>query len=319
MTDLSSKVLQSYQVRKTKKQRGAFRALIGERARELGYSVREERGSLGATNLILGEPERAKLVFTAHYDTCARLPFPNLITPKSMLLYILWQLVIVFGFMLLPLFILEFGIGMLLGALGADYLTVELTGSMFRLIYLFGFLFMMIAGPANKHTANDNTSGVITLIEIMESLPEGKRDGVIFVFFDLEEAGLIGSSAFVKAHPEVKRVPLINFDCVSDGDHILFALTKGARSLADALAECYVGDGKKTVDVAKRGTVYPSDQMLFTKGVGVAALKRSKLGILYMDRIHTSRDTVFDEENIRLLKEGSGRLVMKLCGSENKA
>jgi hypothetical protein len=44
--------------------------------------------------------------------------------------------------------------------------------------------------------------------------------------------------------------------------------------------------------------------------VGVAALKKSKLlKILYMDRIHTKKDTVYREENIAYLKEGSIRLL----------
>ena len=34
---------------------------------------------------VLGDPETAKVVFSAHYDTCARLPFPNFIAPKNLL------------------------------------------------------------------------------------------------------------------------------------------------------------------------------------------------------------------------------------------
>ena len=45
-------------------------------------------------------------------------------------------------------------------------------------------------------------------------------------------------------------------------------------------------------------------------GVGVAALKKSgKLGVLYMDRIHTKKDTIYMQENIDFLVEGSLRLI----------
>ena len=57
-------------------------------------------------------------------------------------------------------------------------------------IPIIGVLLLFFAGPANKHTANDNTSGVATLIEIMKELPEELRSDVAFIFFDLEEVGL---------------------------------------------------------------------------------------------------------------------------------
>ena len=57
---------------------------------------------------------------------------------------------------------------------------------------------------------------------------------------------------------------------------------------------------------------YPSDQANFSRGVGVAALKKTKGGLLYMDRIHTKRDTVYMEENIAYLTEGAVRLAGSL-------
>ncbi|MBQ8402197.1 MAG: hypothetical protein IJX14_09735, partial [Clostridia bacterium] len=55
---------------------------------------------------------------------------------------------------------------------------------------------------------------------------------------------------------------------------------------------------------------YPSDQMNFPCGVGAAALKRARIGgILYMDRIHIRKDTVYQEENIAFLTDASIRLT----------
>ena len=85
----------------------------------------------------------------------------------------------------------------------------------------------MMAGPANRHTANDNTSGVITLLEIALSLPEELRSDVCFVWFDNEERGLLGSAAFAGKHKETKKGALVlNFDCVGDGDSLQFFPTK---------------------------------------------------------------------------------------------
>ena len=47
-------------------------------------------------------------------------------------------------------------------------------------------------------------------------------------------------------------------------------------------------------------------------GVAVAAFRRVPLLGLYISRIHTPRDTVFDERNIRLLTDCSRRLVDSL-------
>jgi hypothetical protein len=58
---------------------------------------------------------------------------------------------------------------------------------------------------------------------------------------------------------------------------------------------------------------YPSDQANFSRGVGAAALKKAKGGLLYMDRIHTKRDTVYMEENIVYLTEGAVRLAGRLA------
>jgi len=55
-------------------------------------------------------------------------------------------------------------------------------------------------------------------------------------------------------------------------------------------------------------TYYPSDQKGFKRHIAFNALKENKL-FYYMDRIHTSRDTVFDEENIRLIVDGTKKLI----------
>ena len=60
---------------------------------------------------------------------------------------------------------------------------------------------------------------------------------------------------------------------------------------------------KNVLIESEKGVYYPSDQKNFKKNIGVASFKKSKFG-LYMDRIHTPRDTVMDERNIAVLTEG---------------
>lgn len=305
MTDLSRTILETYQIRKTKKQKAAFRQwLCGELTR-LGYAPREERGGF-SRNIVVGDPETARVIFTAHYDTCAVLPIPNFITPRNLLWYLLYQLVLV-GIMFALAIAAE--IGLLL--LWEDCPVWAAIGAVYAVL-LFCCWWIM-TGPANKHTVNDNTSGVLTLVEIAQALPAQRRDQVALVFFDNEEKGLFGSTAFAKAHKSVQKNTLVvNFDCVSDGDYLQFfptAAIKKEQETLSALTRAFPAANGKTTEVVTGFGFYPSDQARFRRGIGVCALKKNSIFGYYMDRIHTRRDTVLMEENIHLLREGSLQLV----------
>lgn len=303
MTTLAETVFERFEVRKTKKQKAAFRAWASAFAEENGWSAHEEKGSFGAVNLVIGDPEKAGVVFTAHYDTCAVMPFPNFITPKAPLIYLLYQ-ILISVLLLVPAFLAY--VLLLRSAIPQIAYPVFL-------VLLWADLLLLIAGPANKHTANDNTSGTLTVLETLQAMPPQLRGQAAFILFDLEEAGLLGSSGYASKHKKaMKDKPVINFDCVSDGRDMLFAVRRKARPLADTLRECYADTEQVNAQVATKGYIYPSDQSSFPCGVGVAALKRGIGGILYMDRIHTPRDTVFREENIAFLVEGSIRLTERL-------
>lgn len=317
MTEASQYVFDNFQVRKSKKQKDVFIDYIKGLADKEGYSHRIEKGSFGSRNIVIGDPDSAKAVYTAHYDTCARLPFPNFITPKNFFYYIVYQLLIT-AVLLAVLFAAAFGISVLAGlAAKAANLGEEATDMILRLVPLTAYFlvfYLLMNGPANKHTANDNTSGVITLIEIMQALPADKRGEIAFVFFDMEEMGLFGSSAFASKHKKtMKDKLLLNFDCVSDGDTILFAVKQKAKKYIPALERSFVSDDYFKVDIASKGVFYPSDQANFKGGVGVASLKYSKtLRALYMDRIHTKNDVIFNEANIRFLTAGAVELANHL-------
>ena len=178
----------------------------------------------------------------------------------------------------------------------------------------FGFAYLIMFGKENKNTANDNTSGIITLCEIMLNMTENELTTTAFVFFDNEELGLIGSSAFSKIHrEEVKNKIVVNFDCVSDGETMMFVVNGAARkNYANIIASAYtVYDDYKVKPFITKAltTFYPSDQMNFPVNIGVAALKHKRVLGYYMDRIHTKHDTIFREENIGYLIKSSIKFV----------
>ena len=145
-----------------------------------------------------------------------------------------------------------------------------------------------------------------------------QREKTALVFFDNEENGLLGSSCFAKFHKKdgLKEKLVINFDCVSDGDHLLLVRNKPAiRQYGKQLEAAFRSNGEKTVHLESSAKAfYPSDQVNFPVGVGVAALKKHKLLGLYMDKIHTKHDTAFDERNIRFLTGGTLSLIDRMEG-----
>ena len=211
-------ILSAFPVRKSKQQKQEFRDAVQSYLAQFGYSASVEKGSLGCRNMVIGDPETAQYLITAHYDTCARLPIPNLITPCNFWAFLGYQLVVMLLMLLVPAIPGALA-GLLVGSFDVGYYVWFLC--------VWAVIALVMIGPANKHNANDNTSGVVTLLEIARSLPESQRGKVCFVLFDREEAGLIGSAAYRKAHKKASDSQLVlNLDCVGDGDYIRFFPTK---------------------------------------------------------------------------------------------
>ena len=300
VTQNAKLIFEQYQVRKTRAQKTAFLECM----RELYPQAKvEEGGLLHNRNLVIGDVETAEVVLTAHYDTCAQLPFPNFITPKNIPLYLLYSIGIC-----IPFFAIGIAVWWLVGLVTDAFLPNYLG-------FMLGVLVPMIAvfmlGPANPHTANDNTSGVLTLIEAYEAMTAEERGRVALVFFDNEENGLLGSMRFAKVHKkQMKHKLLINFDCVSDGDELMLVMDKKAKAYEARLRAAFQPvEGKRVHFFDSSSTLYPSDQANFPCGVGVAALKRKKGVGFYMNRIHTKKDTVLDERNIDCLARGVRRYI----------
>lgn len=301
-------VLTAFPVRKSKKQKAAFRAEVTEYLEKLGYTVQEEKASLGAVNLVTGDPVKAKYLVTAHYDTCARLPIPNLITPCSLFGFVGYQLVMALV-MMLP---------MVLTAAAVGYLTKDADlASLCGYAVLLAVIVLMMVGPRNPSNANDNTSGVVSVLEIAKSMPEKKRGEVCFVLFDLEEVGLIGSSDYRNKHKKaVKNQLVLNLDCVGDGDYLYLFPTRKLKKDAEkmeALRSICGTFGKKSLTLREKGfSIYPSDQANFPLGVGICALRKGKLG-LYLDKIHTPKDTILEQTNVNILRSALTSLIC--CGA----
>lgn len=292
-------VLEQFPIRKTNAQKKAFEEAILDYVQRLGHKASIETNNKGVRNIVIGDPDRAKYLITAHYDTPACIGLPNLITPNNPLAFILIQMLLV-GILLA----VSFGIAGVVYSLSASE-TIALLS--WYVIY-FGIVILLRKGPANRHNANDNTSGVVTVLELLGAMPKNRCADVCFVLFDLEEAGLVGSKYYRKLHKEAtEQQVVLNLDCVGDGNVIQLTPIKEAKKdkvlLENLMLICGSAGGKEVRLHQKGFYCGNSDHKRFPKGVAVMAFRHQKGVGLYCGRIHTWRDTVLDYENVMILRD----------------
>ena len=288
-------IVKQHPIRKSREEKDAFLKYALSQARRMGYKATVSEDARHR-NFVAGDPDKAAVLFTAHYDTPSTMVLPNLIIPRNLPLYFGYQLAIVALLFLLC------------GALSFGVFTLTQSGPVALITFLIAYyalLLLLIMGPANKNNVNDNTSGVAAVLRLMESLPEEVRNQAAFVLFDDEEKGRQGSKAFAVRHPEVKKGTLVfNMDCVGVGEHLLVIGKNYARPLPDyaLLQQCLTPEAGITPHFyPSTGTTMNSDQRAFRRGVGCVCCKRRPIVGYYTPDIHTRRDTVADEGNIEYL------------------
>lgn len=307
-------LIEQFPIRKTKLQKEEFRNWVMDECVKLGYTAQvETKGS--SNNVVIGDADKAEAIFTAHYDTPAVMPVPNFITPCNVLVYLLYQIVLTVAIFAVS--------GLVAGSLGwlakiifGDGELAFWVGYLAELVSLFGLLGLMLFGPANKHNANDNTSGVASVLETMARIPAEKRGKVAFILFDNEEKGMLGSSAFASKHKDVKKnTLLVNMDCVGLGENILFFSPKKARGHAHyekLVAGMNAQAGRNLEMFNMEGHMYPSDQSQFKHGIAVCSCKKAKVIGYYCDKIHTKHDTIADAGNIAFIADGLAAFAQSL-------
>lgn len=302
-------IVSRFPIRKKDEQKDAFLKWAGQQARMLGYDARvEEAGKKGQhRNFVVGDPEKTQVVFTAHYDTPAVSFMPNIMMPRNLILFYLYQFCIV-GVLLAV---------SLAAMFAAEYFIRDAQISMiiFLVVY-YALLIAMIKGPANKNNVNDNTSGVAAVFALMEKLSADVREKAAFILFDNEEKGKLGSKAYAAAHENVKKNTLvINMDCVGVGDDVLVIAKPLAQAMGEyaCLKESFAQENGKTPHFYRSTfSMVNSDQSNFRAGVAVCACRRAPVVGFYTPYLHTKRDTVADEANIGYLADSLSEFVEKL-------
>ena len=303
MKDYLNEIDSRFPVRSSKEQKDAFIEYVFGETGASGYFTSEEHNGVlkpseAHRNIVIGSPEGADVIFTAHYDTPRRALIPNLMLPLNPVLK--WI------YIFLPvLAMLAVSIGAAFAARslsGLEGLPARLLAIAVYLVVYFGLFLLLLRGPANQHNRNDNTSGTAAVLSLAEKL--AGCPGTAFILFDDEEKGKKGSKAYAMYRPEIKSDRLVvNLDCVGNGDKFIVCASEAAMNdpLFPALSSALAGVGAGIY--SSRKASMNSDQKSFSKGVGVCAcLFRKGIGY-YTPRIHTAKDTVASPENISRLTD----------------
>ena len=296
-------------MRKTAEEKERFREYVITTLDKKGIEAKIERTKDGKNdNIIVGDPTTAKAVFTAHYDTPARSLFPNIMIPKNKELFYSYQFVpIIF------LLVVSFAFAYLMGYVVFDDYSVFLISF---LIAYYGIFFGIMRVFKNKHNFNDNTSGVSTVLSIIDNLTPNELKEVAFILFDNEEKGKKGSKAYFNDHKEqMSDKFLVNYDCVANGNNVIFIAQKDAIGSAEykMLEESFSVNNKFNLEfLTHKQAQSNSDHKNFPKGVACVVCKKLKNGLLYTPYIHTNKDVVADNGNIEFLTKNTCIFIRKI-------
>lgn len=315
MSKFADRIKKDFRMRRTPREKESFRAWLLWELREMGYQaelqVRDsalQRGG-SVTNVVAGDPDSAKLLLVARYDTGLRTLLPPLMMPTRPLtgfLYMALTPVCV----LLACFLLSFVPTFLITA--ATRYRVNLAGWTLPLflVLLAVSLSYLRFGPSETRNVSDNDSGVAALLEIAAALTPRYRGEVAFAFLDGGFGGLSGAKGFRARYPSAKEKPVFNLNCVALGDELMLLPGRSGRwngALLDAILDSFESGEGKTVFLKTDGlTYYPSDNRAFRMGFAVFACEKLPgFGRIVRPR---AADSV-DGKNLEILKKGFCRLA----------
>ena len=326
LEEVANVLTEEHGARMTRNHKSLFREWIAFLAKEMGYSAKTEDCFL-AKNVVIGNPKKAKIVLTAHYDTPPQLPY-NFIMKQIKNFGI--GLPTTLGVnMLATDILLKNGSSeaiklALIGAHGAaDLAGLAMVGLGGLAVYSMGFL-----GGENQNNFDDNSSGVLTLIGLMDyykNLPPEKRDEVAFVFFDNEEKGLIGSLCYSAKHRlqkrgfsevrQIKNQAFINYDCVGVGKRVNVIYTGNVKKefVTDLVKEVEKMESKGYKTKAFKSTLHSmSDHLAFNGSLGNVTILCDDENDPVVNHIHSGKDDLLKLSNVEDIVEMSAKQINKV-------
>ena len=290
--------VRKFPVRRSREEKDAFLQAVKAYAEGLGYTVSvEEGGFLKSRNIVIGDPDRAAVLLTAHYDTPAFRILPDIRLPGRPLLNLLLEILAAL-LLMVPAFLVYLLFWLFLGARAVP---------VFFLAYL-GLLALQVFGPAEKH--NESLTGSLEcLLRVMRDLPVSARSRAAFVLFDHGEINRAGARRFTVAHAQAAWTRLtLHLDRLGSGTVLASTESKAARKAAGYHGLCTALGQTGSVETSLRLPVsQPSDDALFSCAVRLASgASVPGLGVVIRNERWSERQ----------MTDGAwpGRLADALCG-----
>ena len=120
-----------------------------------------------------------------------------------------------------------------------------------------------LSATAISQGAVDNGASSVMLVRAAAALKNERLGSrITFVWFDMEESGLIGSAKYVEAHGRDRIKAMLNYDINGYGDTVLFGAPQGGADprLARAMLETCAGE---RVDCLRFDGMPPGDDRSF--------------------------------------------------------
>lgn len=323
--EVAEALVEEHGARMTRNHKSQFREFVVKIAEDMGYDATVENCFL-AKNVVVGNPKTAEIVLTAHYDTPPNMPMS----------FVKKQLV-------------GMGIGVPCvvgtGLYATDYALKNCDPetvsrildvvSHFDLIPMaatvacagIGLYSLGLAGGENKSNYDDNSSGVLTVISLMEyykNLPPEEKQKIAFVFFDNEEKGLVGSLCHRAKHARfkcVKNQNYINFDCVGVGKRVNLIYTgKEQKEVVKKLASVFESqkDSEFSLKLQKSTINTMSDHLSFSGAKGNVTILCDDENDKITNHIHSKKDALLRLENIGAISRLSAETIDDMLGFDEK-
>lgn len=258
MNELSKKLIFENKKRNTKKEKEEF---IQELSSKYDCTFHQNKSG-GIRNIIIGDLNNAKVIYTTSYDTPTISQSDTIPFPESKLLHFLTigaKIIFLLFLIMIPVLIFCFGME---------------TSNFYFLVFFLPI--MLFSNSQAKHTKN--TSGVATLIELIDKMDDEDKKNCAFVFFDASEYYRIGSKIFYKAHKELLDSKLVvNLDGTGTGENILFTYKKENESYVENLNPYFENLNNLKLQKKEKFRRHHSDHLSFKNSVCISTASHTKI------------------------------------------
>ena len=282
-------------------EKNQFLESVEEKLNEYGFEFERKqfRGIFKSVNLETKSTAHSEYIFIAHYDTGTKMPFWFSWLMK--LFGVNYQILI----MILVVLFLRADFDKLPDILGYVFIVIQ---------SIFVISIVLVFFP-NRNNFDDNTSGIIALLQLAKKCKENGLDNVKFLFVDNEELGLFGSRAhrrdLRKRQLITPNSKIISIDCVGAGRIPLII-----RNSKSHYEETFRKEFLNNYEICKsiRLILPVSDNYSFRKygALNISFVNKAVIPNGYtIPKIHTSRDSSIDLNQIEKLTDVLADIVDK--------